>query len=565
VGALEELVETRVDPVEEVPVHRGRSSSSKPSARCLDWHSLGRADLAERRLRRAIAIELAAARLRVLSVAELADRLDDQLTALARGPRTAPGRQQTLRATFDWSYDLLDDDERVVFRRVAIFAGDFRSDAAEQVVADDRVPAARVLNLIERLVERSLLTRVLGGAGPRLRMLEPVRQYAAERLDNADERDMLARRHLEWVADFAQRVFSEFLVSQHDSTVRIRDEHPNVGSALEFALGIPDVTTASKIIATLCYPWHEVGQPDGRLWCERVLAALSSDAPLLTRGNALIATAMMLQDAHQYDVARSLLLEALELFRSGKHVDGEAVALNFLGWDAYYRDPASAETKALFEEALSRYQECEIPGENTIVAVLAEVALHAGDDALARQRAKEAVNLGTSSHVSQAVAAGLRVLAILDSRAGDFESSDRHLAETIAIEEAAGARAALVRAHATAAELAPSRGNIDPAAWHLARGADLAREMQTSERVLELVASAAYVAYKAGRAHDAAVLFGARLGSAAMTFPKRFRPILEELENQGHHDEIAAAGSLRVGEVLEHVLALMREQSQMLA
>jgi hypothetical protein len=270
---------------------------------------------------------------------------------------------------------------------------------------------------------------------------------------------------------------------------------------------------------------------------------------------------MLLQDARQYDVARDLLLEALELFRTGKHIDGEAVALNFLGWDAYYRDPASAEAKALFEEALSRFRECELQERlvfvgDTVVPILADIALHGEDDAVARQRAEEAVNLGRSRHVGQTVAAGLRVLAILDARAGDFESSDRRLAETIAISEAAGARAPLVRAHATAAELAASRGNIGLAASHLARGADLAGEMQTAERVLdELVASAAYVAYKAGRARDAAVLFGARLGPDPMTFPKRFRPILDELENQGFHDEIAAASNLSVAEALEHVVA----------
>src|SRR5262249_12726742 len=116
-----------------------------------------------------LAIELAASRLRVLSIPQLADRLDDQLAVLGRGKRTGPERQRTLRATLDWSYGLLDGDERAMFRRLAIFAGGFTPDAAEHVVADDQIPPARIIDLLEQLVERSLLTRVPGGSGARFR------------------------------------------------------------------------------------------------------------------------------------------------------------------------------------------------------------------------------------------------------------------------------------------------------------------------------------------------------------------------------------------------------------
>lgn len=510
-----------------------------------------------------LAVELAAAKLRVLSLAELADRLDDQLAILAQGKRTAPERQRTLRATLDWSYDLLDEDERTVFRRLGIFAGGFIQDAAEQVVADDQIPRARVIDLLEQLVERSLVRRVPGGSGARFRLLEPVRQYAAERLAESGERKVLAQRHLTWVRHFARQAFLEFFVSQRESTVRISEEHPNICQALEFAIINHDGVTAARIIGALGYPWHDVSRPDGRLWCERVLAALPADAPALIRANALVATAMMLQEARQYDAARSLLFEALKLYRSAKSVRGEAWALNRLGWDAYFRDPAGAETKALCEEALSRYRQSDLPahvkpaGAGSMLALLAEVALHAEDDELAHQRAEEAVQLGRSTHIGQVVAMGLRVLAILDSRAGDFQSADRRLAETIAIQEAAGARFNLVVAHATAAEMAASRANIAGAASHLAKGADLAREMPTSERALELVAAAAYVAYMDGRADDAAVLFGAGLARDYWGRPTHFltRPIVEALEKQGLREKFAEGRNLSPDEALERVVA----------
>src|SRR5215216_3322559 len=264
-----------------------------------------------------LALELAAAKLRVLSPAELADRLDDQLAVLTHGSRTAPERQRTLRATLDWSYDLLDDDERTMLRFLGIFAGGFTAAAAEQVVTDDQIPRARVIDLLEQLVERALLTRVPGGSGARFRLLEPIRQYAAERLGQGGERNALAQRHLDWVTQFARHAVLEFFVSQGESTVRISEEHPNICQALEFAIGNRDGATAAKIIDALGFPWYTAGQPDGRRWCERVLAVVPADAPADTRAGALVATAMMLQASRQHDAARTLLLEARELYRNG--------------------------------------------------------------------------------------------------------------------------------------------------------------------------------------------------------------------------------------------------------
>jgi predicted ATPase len=505
-----------------------------------------------------LAIELAAAKLRVFSLAELADRLDDQLAVLARGRRTAPERQRTLRATLDWSYDLLDDDERVVFRRLGIFAGGLRPDAAEQVVADDQIPRARVIDLLEQLVERSLLTRVPGGSGARFRLLEPVRQYAAERLDEAGERNVLAQRHLDWVRHLTRRAFLEFFAKQRESIIRISEEHPNVCQALEFAISNRDGVTAAKIIDALGWPWLQAGQPDARRWCERVLAVVPADTPAVTRAGALVSTSMMLQGALQYDAARSLLLEARELYRSANHVLGEAGTLIWLGREAHFRAPGSAEARALFEEALSRFRESDFPaGVGECLAFLAEIALVAEDDDLARQRAEEAVQLGRSAHISQIMGEGLRVLAILDAWAGDFESADRRLAELIAIRKATGNRPQLLGAHATATELAASRGDVARAASHLAAGAELAREMPSGETALSFILSAAYVAYMDGRPDDAAVLYGARLARGHPPSPTLGRPILEALEKQGLDEEIAAGANLDPDAALERALEVI--------
>jgi tetratricopeptide (TPR) repeat protein len=348
-----------------------------------------------------------------------------------------------------------------------------------------------------------------------------------------------------------------FFVDQREATVRIREEHPNVCHALEFAIGDGDGVTAAEIIGALGFPWQTTGQPDARRWCERVLAVVPADAPAVTRAGALVTAGVMRQEALQYDAARSLLLEARELYRSANNVVGEAYALTFLGRDAFFRASASAEARTLFEEALFRYRESDVPaGAGWSLAFLAAIALRAEDDDRARQHAEEAVQLGKSAGIGQIVGEGLRVLAVVDAHTGDFESSDRRVAEMIAISEAAGDRYQLLMAHVEAVELTASRGDIGRATSHLATGAELAREMQSSALALELVVSAAYAAYVARRAADAAVLFGARLGLSPAAFPRRFRPIVEALEKQGLREEVAAGANLSVDETLERVVEL---------
>ncbi len=182
-----------------------------------------------------LAIELAAARLRVFSPAQLAERLDDQLAVLTRGGRTRPDRQKTLRATLDWSHDLLDDDEKVVFRRLAAFAGGFTLDTVERVVADDTIGRGAVAEILEDLVAKSLVVDVPGRVGRRLRLLEPTRQYASDRVPN-DERGALARRHLDAMTRIAVTAGREFFVAQSACTTWIREEHANIAQALEFLM-----------------------------------------------------------------------------------------------------------------------------------------------------------------------------------------------------------------------------------------------------------------------------------------------------------------------------------------
>ena len=138
-----------------------------------------------------------------------------------------------MRATLDWSHELLTPDEQIVFRRLSVFAGGFTLDAAEQVVDGDGVDRATVADAVERLASRSLVAVDHDRDEPRLHMLEPVRQYAAERLREAGEDDRVVRRHLEWVVSLAVKAGLGFLREQRRWRARLRDEQDNVRHAME--------------------------------------------------------------------------------------------------------------------------------------------------------------------------------------------------------------------------------------------------------------------------------------------------------------------------------------------
>jgi predicted ATPase/DNA-binding XRE family transcriptional regulator len=154
-----------------------------------------------------LAIELAAARVTVMSCAQLASRLDNALGLLTVGRRAAPPRQQTLRATLDWSHNLLPSAEQAVFRRLAVFAGGWPLEASEAICGADSFvdPGSSVVDLLGRLVDKSLVVRGDVAGVPRFRLLEPIRQYAVERLAEHGELESTRLRHLHWYSGFAQR------------------------------------------------------------------------------------------------------------------------------------------------------------------------------------------------------------------------------------------------------------------------------------------------------------------------------------------------------------------------
>jgi predicted ATPase/class 3 adenylate cyclase len=261
-----------------------------------------------------LALELAAARTRVLSPAQTLERLGQRLDLL-RGGRDADPRQQTLRATIAWSYELLSDDEQTLFARLAVFSGGCTLDAAEEVAGAD-------LDVLQSLVEKSLVRHT----GERFWMLETIREFALERLDASAERESLRQRHAEWFLALAEEAAPNIQWYSTEWIERLEREHDNLRAALEHLDGEP----ALRLAGALRDFWIDAGYvPEGR---RRLESALEVDGhPSAARADALNGLAEIAYRTGDSTTARVLAEEALELHRRFGNPWGAAHALNTLG------------------------------------------------------------------------------------------------------------------------------------------------------------------------------------------------------------------------------------------
>ncbi|HEX2312760.1 MAG TPA: BTAD domain-containing putative transcriptional regulator, partial [Thermomonospora sp.] len=220
-----------------------------------------------------LALELAATRVRALGVRELAARLEDRFRVLTSGRRGAPARQQTLRATIDWSWGLLGDPERAVLRRLAVHRDGCTLDAAEAVCAGDGVSPDEVLDLVTRLVDRSLVVMVDGPAGPRYRLLESVAAYAAERL-HEDDHAAVRDRHLRYYLDLAERAEPQLRGADQRAWLgRLDAEAANLRAALDEATRRAGGSAAVRLATALAWWWLLRGRlGEGRRALAEVLA-----------------------------------------------------------------------------------------------------------------------------------------------------------------------------------------------------------------------------------------------------------------------------------------------------
>jgi len=345
-----------------------------------------------------LAIELAAARLKLFGPEELLMRLSSRMTLLTGGPRDLPARQQTMRNTIAWSYDLLSEAEQTLFRRLGVFVGGCTLEAAEAVceASDLRLEAwigpqtsvvkPQASSLIDRLaslVDKSLLRREEGMAGePRFTMLEIIREYVLERLTECSETPAAQQAHASFYQDLAERVAPLLHGPEQIAWLdRLDEEHANLRAVLTWSFSSQShVALGMRLAAALLWFWIARNHfSQGHTWLERA-AALSQKAGAapMVRANVLRAAGIMAQFWAEYAQAIPLLEESLSLGRAEDDCTAAAEALVFLGWIARDRgDYVRAETLEAESLALCEAQD-DAAGRGLAPLSLGEVALDQG-------------------------------------------------------------------------------------------------------------------------------------------------------------------------------------------
>jgi predicted ATPase/class 3 adenylate cyclase len=329
-----------------------------------------------------LSIELAAARAKVLTPTALLERLERRLPVLTGGARDVPDRQRTLRDTIGWSYELLDETEQTLFSRLAVFVGGCTLAAAEQVCDAD-------LDKLTSLVEKSLVRQ----AEDRFRMLETIREYALERLEESGERDEVRRRHIDFFLEFAEREGPDI---DHQSSVELEpmeSEHDNVRATLQFARELDDPRLELRLASAFARFWLLAGHL--REGLEHVREALDRDpgAPAEIRGLALRSAIPMALWQGENETARRLADEKSQLHAAAGDEKGVGDSLLLLGIVATSEERYD-EARVLLERSKSIHERLgDVSGLRSSFHGLGLLALNQGDYTRARSELEPAVTL----------------------------------------------------------------------------------------------------------------------------------------------------------------------------
>ncbi|HLK59211.1 MAG TPA: tetratricopeptide repeat protein [Chthonomonadaceae bacterium] len=499
-----------------------------------------------------LALELAAARIKSLSVEEIVARLDNRFRLLTGGSKTAPAKNQTLRAMIDWSYDLLTEPERTLFRRLSVFAGGWTLAAAEAVCVGDDVEDWEVLDLLTQLVDKSLVIAEEDEGTSRYRTLETVRQYGREKLAETNEYDTIRSRQRDFFLAFAEEAVEKLKGAEMgDWLDRVEEENDNLRAALNWSLdpSQSDKDTALRLAVALARFWMVRGYlSEGRQWLTDALGTGGAKEPTKLRARALnnagilawsqrdYSSVAILQEeclgirekigdtqgmanslnnlgivaAEQgdYTVAQTLYEQALEIKRSMGDKTGIADSLNSLGVVVYEQGDYKA-ARTYHEEALKLRRELNNPSRVTIsLNNLAMVNQYQGDYATAQALYEESLGISRELEDKAGIATCLNYLGILAIEQGDTTTAEQNSSEALTLLYELGDKQGIADALNTLGKVAFVCKDVNKARSQFAGSLLLFQEIGDKPGLVEVMEKMARLAWSKGQGEQAAKLFG---------------------------------------------------------
>jgi predicted ATPase len=394
-----------------------------------------------------LALELAAAQVRVLSVEQIADRLDGNSRLLAVSNRATPPRQQTLDATLSWSYDLLSEPEQRLFRRLAVFAGSWTLEAAEDVCSGGGIESDQVTELLARLIDKSLVvTEHVPGDRTRYRLLEPLRQFAFDRLRARGEELDLRTRHLAWCVRLAAEFERVVRLTVEPATMKVpllrqmRVEHDNLRAAWQWAAsGAGDVRAGLRMTAALLAFHFNYGYlSEARAWLAVLLERDADAQPSTARARALSAAAGLAAEDGDHPAARAYAADYLRLPVSVADASSEAGVYDALGTVAL-REGDLPTARAFLTRAVTRSRQSGEVSGSVYQTKLAGVALQEGDLEQAQHAYEVALADAQVGGVLPAIGLALHGLALVARSSGDTAGAEALYEKGVATLQEAGA------------------------------------------------------------------------------------------------------------------------------
>ena len=448
-----------------------------------------------------LAIELAAARVRSLSVEEINARLDSRFRLLTGGNRAALPRQQTLRALVDWSYDLLSAPERGLLCRLSVFAGGWVLEAAEAVCEGGEIEAWEVLDLLTSLVDKSLVVYEEREGAARYRLLETVRQYGMERLAQSGDAEEVRGRHRDYFLGLAEAAEPQLAGPEQGMWLaRLEVEHDNLRAALSWCGAEEEGAEAGlRLAGALCRFWDVRGYLGmGRTYLGEALEREGASGRTKERAKALNGAGNLAKNQGDYEAARLLHEESLAIRRELGDTRGVAVSLHNLGF--------VAEQQGDYEKARALHEEClvirrELRDKRGIahsLLHLGNAASYQGDPAAARTLYEESLAIARELGDTWGVATSLGNMGIMAQEQGNYEAGRLLHEESLAIRREMGDKQGIAWSLGNLGFVAEQQGDYEKARTLQEESLTLFRELEDKRGIADSLHNLGNAAYYQG-------------------------------------------------------------------